>query len=63
MWYAVQEKPTDEWGYGSSNLDEARKMLFEQGDGLIAVIDNDVCVREITYLQCVIDDFENWILI
>lgn len=50
-WYAVQMESTDEWGYGSHDLDEAIKMLKEQGAGLIAVIDDETncCIEEIPY--------------
>ena len=48
-WYAVQEKSEDAWDNGSSNFEEAKAMLKEQGSGLIAVIENDFCVEEITF--------------
>ena len=51
LWYAVQTDPTDEWGYGSYNKDEAldmlRGMVDEYPDALIAVIENDTCIEEI----------------
>ena len=53
MWYAVQKDRMDAWDYGSDNYDTAVKMLKEQGCGLIAVIDGDICVDEIE-----IDDVE-----
>lgn len=49
MWYAVQETREDAWDYGSDNYDTAVQMLKEQGGGLIAVIDNNVCVEELEY--------------
>ena len=52
MWYAVQKDREDDWGTGSFDKDEALKMLKEMReiytDALIAVIENDVCVEEIT---------------
>lgn len=49
IWYAVQEDSEDAWDYGTHNLDEAKLMLEDQGCGLIAVIENDCCVKEIRY--------------
>lgn len=49
IWYAVQEDSEDAWDYGSHNFDEAKLMLKDQGCGLIAVIKNDFCVKEIRY--------------
>lgn len=49
MWYAIQEDREDAWDYGTHDKDEAIDMLKEQGFGLIAVIDGDVCVDEIEY--------------
>ena len=48
-WYAVQKTPEDAWDYGSHDYGEAVKMLREQGEGLIAVINEDtkVCEKEI----------------
>ena len=40
-WYAVQKESSDAWDYGSYDLDEAVKMLKEQGHGLIAIIDEE----------------------
>lgn len=50
-WYAVQRTSEDDWGYGSFDMDEAKKLLREQGYGLIAVIDNinKVCLEEIPF--------------
>lgn len=51
-WYAVQLTTEDDWGYGSYNFEEAKRMLEEQGCGLIAVIeegDDPICVKEIHY--------------
>ena len=48
-WYAVQRDRDDDWGDGSFDRKEAIKMLKEQGYGLIAVIDRDVCIEEIEY--------------
>jgi len=48
-WYAVQKDNTDPWDYGSHNYDEAIKMLKQQGEGLIAVINDDFCEEEIKY--------------
>ncbi len=51
MWYAVQKESSDAWDYGSHDKAEAIKMLREQGEGLIAVIDeeNNFCLDEIRY--------------
>ena len=49
LWYAVQRDRDDDWGDGSFDRKEAIKMLKEQGYGLIAVIDGDVCTEEIEY--------------
>lgn len=51
-WYAVQINREDDWGKGSYNLDEAIAMAKKQKeyypDTLIAVIENDTCIEEIT---------------
>ncbi len=50
LWYALQRDCEDDWGTGTFNREEAIRRLKES-DGyyqLIAVIDNDVCVEEIT---------------
>lgn len=51
LWYAVQKDPSDEWGNGSCNFEEACKMLFSDDEyNLIAVIEDSrdpVCIREI----------------
>ena len=53
VWYAVQEDPTDAWDYGSYNKDVAidmlRQLVYERGDGLIAVIKDGICDKEIYY--------------
>ena len=50
-WYAVQRDREDAWDNGSFDYDEAVKMLKDQGEGLIAVIDDDakVCIEEIEF--------------
>lgn len=48
-WYAVQETREDDWSYGSHDQETAIDMLREQGHGLIAVIDGDVCECEIEF--------------
>ena len=48
-WYAVQMSSSDDWDNGSFDFEEAKAMLKEQGSGLIAVIENDFCVEEITF--------------
>lgn len=48
-WYAVQYEPTDAWDYGSNDYDEALDMLREQGEGLIAVIQDGYCDKELYY--------------
>lgn len=53
MWFAVQEKNTDAWDYGSSEFAKACEMLKEQGCGLIAVIENDCCIKEYQYSELV----------
>lgn len=51
-WYAVQINREDDWGTGSYDLDEAikmaKKMRDEYPETLIAVIENDTCIEEIT---------------
>ena len=50
-WYAVMADRADsDWGYGSRDLNEAKQMLkdAEYEDGYIAVIENDVCIEELT---------------
>lgn len=55
IWYAVQTDREDDWGYGSYDRDEAIRMAKKQKehypDTLIAVIENDVCIEEITDLE------------
>lgn len=48
-WYAVMKNREDnDWGTGSFNLEEAKKMAQDLGpDAYIAVIENDVCIEEI----------------
>ena len=52
LWYAVQRDREDDWGTGSFSLAEAAHMAREQADEypdtLIAVIDGNTCVDEIT---------------
>ena len=50
-WYAViADRDDNDWGYGSHDLSEAKQMLkdAEYEDGYIAVIENDVCIEELT---------------
>lgn len=57
LWYAVMydEEDTD-WGYGSYDYDEAVNMLLEcDMYNLIAVIENDVCIKEI-YKQDLVEN-------
>ena len=51
IWYAVQADSTDDWSYGSDDYDTAVEMLWQQGHGLIAVINEDTsfCEDEIRY--------------
>lgn len=56
LWYAVQTDCEDDWGYGSYDYDEAVNMLFEcDMYNLIAVIENDVCIKEI-YKQDLVEN-------
>lgn len=48
IWYAVQESDQDDWSVGSFDKAEAFKMLHRQGHGLIAVIENGICTKEIS---------------
>ena len=49
-WYAVMKMDYEFWDYGSENYEEAVKMLKEQGEGYIAVIENgDFCTEEIKF--------------
>lgn len=50
LWYAIQRDREDDWGTGTYDRDEAIRRLKES-DGyytLIAVIDKDLCIGEIT---------------
>ena len=57
LWYAVTDKLNDnvDWGNGSYDLEEAKKMLKDQGRGEIAVIDSpenpsdSICIEEIPF--------------
>ena len=51
VWYAVQVDSTDDWSNGSYDFTEAVEMLKVQGEGLIAVIDEETgfCEDEIRY--------------
>ena len=51
VWYAVQMNSADDWSNGSYDYNEAVEMLKTQGEGLIAVIDeeNGFCEDEIRY--------------
>lgn len=51
IWYAVQRTPEDAWDNGSYDLEEALEMLRNQGEGLIAVINDETkyCMEEIRY--------------
>ena len=55
-WYAVQRDREDVWDNGSFDYDEAVAMLKAQGEGLIAVIDDEtkVCIDEIEYNEAVV---------
>ena len=59
-WYAVQETPADGWDFGSEDFEKAKSMLKAQGWGLIAVIDNDYCEKEISFENLFdMEDFTN----
>lgn len=50
FWFAAQRDREDDWGTGSYNLDEAKKMAGSFSAELVAVIDESgdaVCVDEI----------------
>ena len=52
IWYAVIDREDDDWGTGSFDLEEAKRMCLETGndEAYIAVIDdceNPVCIEEI----------------
>lgn len=53
IWYAVLRDAEDnDWGYGSFDLDEARKMAKKYPAGRIAVIDDGddpICIEEIEH--------------
>lgn len=57
LWYAVTDKLNEnvDWGNGSYDLEEAKKMLKDQGRGEIAVIDSaenpadSLCIDEIPF--------------
>jgi hypothetical protein len=59
LWYAVmRDKEDNDWGFGSHDLSEAKQMLkdAEYEDGYIAVIENDVCIEELTQEQLFEED-------
>lgn len=53
LWYAVmQDREDDDWGYGSYDIEEAKRMCLDQEspEAYIAVIaegKNPVCVDEV----------------
>lgn len=53
IWYAVmQDMDDNDWGTGSFDLDDAKRMAREyraagHSGAYIAVIENDVCIDEI----------------
>ena len=56
-WYAVmQDREDDDWGTGSYDLEEAKRMALAYGsESYIAVIDeggNPVCIEEIEQKDC-----------
>lgn len=53
-WYAViADRDDNDWGFGSHDLETAKRLLkdSEYEEGYIAVIENDVCVEELTQEQ------------
>ena len=46
----MADREDSDWGYGSHDIAEAKQMLkdAEYEDGYIAVIENDVCIEELT---------------
>lgn len=50
LWYALQRDCEDDWGTGTYDRDEAIRKLRESNGyyTLIAVIDHDLCMEEIT---------------
>lgn len=59
-WFAVQRTSADAWDNGSHDLEEAKQMLREQGEGLIAVINENTsfCVEEFGIDE--IDDIDGY---
>ena len=48
LWFAVEmDREDNDWGTGSYDLDEARRMADSMDAELIAVIDGDICIDEI----------------
>ena len=64
IWYAVQRNSEDAWDNGSEDYDTAVGMLRAQGNGLIAVIDDDakICLGEILYSDLFDDEEALYIL-
>ena len=49
LWYAVQQDRDDnDWGTGSFDYNAAVKMAKDYGCTIIAVIDGEECIDEIT---------------
>lgn len=59
-WYAVMKKDYEFRDYGSEDYEEAVKMLKEQGEGYIAVIENGDYCAEIIYYADIIENWEVW---
>lgn len=49
LWFAVMANEDDDWSIGTEDIEEAKQMLMEQGQGLIAAINDMICMYKIYY--------------
>ena len=49
LWFAVMANEDDDWSIGTEDIEEAKQMLLEQGQGLIAAINGMICMYKIYY--------------
>ena len=57
LWYAAVADETDDWGYGSYELNKAKQMAIDLEDNraYIAVVEDYICIAEIMQ-----DEFDNY---
>lgn len=49
LWFAVMANENDDWSIGTEDIEEAKQMLLEQRQGLIAAINGMICMYKIYY--------------